>query len=141
MNNEIHYLSRTGLRENRILLLLYFLHSACSFSFSEYSNSVPSVFRTLKKTRKVSILLKKMKRNLFIILYFVKLCLSEESDGNLFPTLPIAPIYSSNELCKEDSTLYVESLNNLTLWAYKSKFVVITLLSYWLFINHYTKIN
>ncbi|KAK9730640.1 hypothetical protein QE152_g14374 [Popillia japonica] len=60
-----------------------------------------------------------MKRNLFIILYFVKLCLSEESDGNLFPTLPIAPIYSSNELCKEDSTLYVESLNNLTLWAYK----------------------
>ncbi|KAK9736786.1 Nose resistant-to-fluoxetine protein, N-terminal domain [Popillia japonica] len=38
---------------------------------------------------------------------------------DLFPILPIAATESGNKQCKEDSILYVESLNNLTLWAYE----------------------
>lgn len=56
----------------------------------------------------------------YVLLNFCVSC--EENDKSLFPNLPIAPVNSQNELCQTESEMFLENLNNLTLWAYKSKF-------------------
>lgn len=63
-----------------------------------------------------------MNISIVITLCFINLCIADRSVMDLFPILPIAATESGNKQCKEDSILYVESLNNLTLWAYESKF-------------------
>lgn len=63
-----------------------------------------------------------MKLRLYVILYIVTVCHSYDSDKSLFPRLPVAPTNSKDELCRSESSLYMESLNNLTLWAYRSEF-------------------
>lgn len=40
----------------------------------------------------------------------------------LFPILPSGAIRSDNQLCKEESKIYMEQLDNLTLWAHESKY-------------------
>lgn len=40
----------------------------------------------------------------------------------LFPILPSGAIRSDNQLCKEESKMYMEQLDNLTLWAHESKY-------------------
>lgn len=43
------------------------------------------------------------------------------SDKLIFSSLPNGASTSENELCRLDSELYVEHLENMTLWAHQSK--------------------
>lgn len=45
----------------------------------------------------------------------------DSSDKMPFPNLPNAAPRSENTICREESQLYIEHLNNMTLWAHKSK--------------------
>lgn len=47
------------------------------------------------------------------------------TDKVLFPTLPNGAIQSQNTVCLEESKLYKQHLDNLTLWAHESKLKII----------------
>lgn len=42
---------------------------------------------------------------------------------DIFPELPLEVIDVDDVLCRQQSRLYVEALQNLTLWAYESKYI------------------
>lgn len=42
----------------------------------------------------------------------------------IFPSLPNGEIFSGNTVCREDTTLFKKHLDNATLWAYESEYIV-----------------
>lgn len=65
-----------------------------------------------------------MKTNLCLALLFSFKVFAKDHDGvTLFPRLPVSATLSENSVCTNDSVVYVAELNNMTMWAVKSKYV------------------
>lgn len=60
-----------------------------------------------------------------IILSAVLVKCNYVSDSVIFPPLPNGAPKSENTECRQESQLYIENLQNLTLWAHKSKSFVL----------------
>lgn len=61
----------------------------------------------------------------FVIICVLKIsfCEDESFAKSVFPHLPVAVLNTDNEICREESDLYIQNLENFTLWAYDSKFL------------------
>lgn len=62
----------------------------------------------------------------------------------MFPQLPVTVMKTKNSMCQRDSDLYVEHLNNFTLWAYESRsyfFYIIKLINIKFQLNSRIKFN